>query len=98
MKTIKRLIPKTLFILSLLWIVQACSTVPLIGRSQMNLLPESNLVQMSLTSYNDFLTQNKVSNNRCRGTKDIKDASFAQLIQIVCENKDHIRPFSTLDV
>jgi predicted Zn-dependent protease len=42
----------------------SCSTVPLTGRQQLNMLPESQLVAMSLTSYNDFLGQNKLSDNR----------------------------------
>lgn len=40
--------------------VCACSTVPIIGRKQMNLLPESQLVSMSLTSYKEFLDTNQV--------------------------------------
>ena len=36
----------------------ACSKVPLTNRKQMNLLPESQLIAMSLTSYNEFLAQN----------------------------------------
>jgi predicted Zn-dependent protease len=36
----------------------ACSTVPITGRKQMKLLPESILLNMSLTNYNDFLAQN----------------------------------------
>lgn len=42
-------------------LVCACSTVPIIGRKQMNLLPESQLVSMSLTSYKEFLDTNKVA-------------------------------------
>jgi predicted Zn-dependent protease len=39
----------------------ACSIVPITGRKQMNLLPESMVVEMGLTSYNDFLKANKLS-------------------------------------
>lgn len=35
--------------------VYACSTVPIIGRKQLNLLPESQMVSMSLTNYQSFL-------------------------------------------
>lgn len=38
--------------------VVACSKVPLTNRKQMNLIPESELVAMSLTSYKDFLKDN----------------------------------------
>ncbi len=44
-------------------IIAACSTVPLTGRKQFKLLPESQLVQMSLAEYKSFLTESKVVNN-----------------------------------
>ncbi len=50
-------------LLSFVILIQACSTVPLIGRKQMSLLPESNMVEMSLTSYSQFLKENKLSSN-----------------------------------
>lgn len=43
--------------------VESCSTVPLTGRSQINLLPESSMVEMSLASYSEFLKENKLSGN-----------------------------------
>ncbi|MEL7586053.1 MAG: M48 family metallopeptidase [Prolixibacteraceae bacterium] len=43
--------------------MESCGTVPLTGRSQLNLLPESSMVEMSLTSYNEFLKENKLSSN-----------------------------------
>lgn len=46
------------------FLTDSCSTVPLTGRSQVNLLPESSMVEMSLTSYNQFLDSNKVSTNQ----------------------------------
>lgn len=49
--------------LSIVAILAACSTVPIIGRKQMNFLPESQLVSMSLTSYKEFLDTNQVVNN-----------------------------------
>jgi len=39
--------------LFLVWI--ACAKVPITQRKQMNLLPESELISMSLTNYHDFL-------------------------------------------
>jgi predicted Zn-dependent protease len=41
-----------------------CAKVPLTGRTQMALLPESMLVEMSLTNYDDFLKGNKLSSNK----------------------------------
>lgn len=53
-----------LILFASLFFMESCSTVPLTGRSQINLLPESNMVDMSLTSYNQFLDSNKVSTNQ----------------------------------
>ncbi|HAQ19062.1 MAG TPA: peptidase M48 [Prolixibacteraceae bacterium] len=50
--------------LSLALFIQACSTVPLIGRKQVSLLPESNMVEMSLTNYSQFLKENKLSTSK----------------------------------
>lgn len=44
--------------LSLAVILISCSKVPITKRKQMNLLPESQLVALSLTNYRDFLKQN----------------------------------------
>ena len=51
------------FFILVFW-AQSCSTVPLIGRKQVSLLPESNMVEMSLTSYSQFLQENKLSTNK----------------------------------
>lgn len=39
-------------------ILIACSKVPITGRKQLNLLPESQMIAMSATAYSDFLSQN----------------------------------------
>jgi len=46
-------------IITLLLLV-ACTTVPISGRKQVNLLPESTMIGMSLTAYSDFLKESKV--------------------------------------
>ena len=45
-------------------LANSCSTVPLTGRKQLSLIPESELIAMSLTSYSDFLKENSLSTNR----------------------------------
>jgi len=45
-------------------LVVACSTVPLIGRKQVLLVPEANMVELSLTNYTEFLKANKLSTNK----------------------------------
>ena len=49
---------------SIVLMIQSCSTVPLIGRKQVSLMPQSSMVEMSLTNYSQFLKDNKLSTNR----------------------------------
>jgi predicted Zn-dependent protease len=46
-----------LILISVVILFFSCSKVPLTNRKQMNLIPEQELVSMSLTSYSDFLKQ-----------------------------------------
>ena len=39
-------------------LLSSCSKVPITNRSQMNLLPESQMISMGLTSYKEFLQKN----------------------------------------
>ncbi|TAH41639.1 MAG: M48 family peptidase [Bacteroidetes bacterium] len=49
---------KILYSLLVVMMVSACSKVPITKRKQLNILPESQLMSMSLTSYRDFLKDN----------------------------------------
>ncbi len=49
---------KVILSLLVILLVSACSRVPITKRKQVNLLPESELMAMSLTSYRDFLKGN----------------------------------------
>ena len=51
-------------LISTLLLVESCATVPLIGRSQLSLVPESSMLELSLTNYNDFIKANKISTNK----------------------------------
>ncbi|MBC7425408.1 MAG: M48 family metallopeptidase [Bacteroidia bacterium] len=51
-----------IFIMVLL-IALSCSTVPITGRRQVNLIPESQLTAMSLTEYKSFLSTHTLSND-----------------------------------
>jgi predicted Zn-dependent protease len=42
----------------------ACSTVPVTGRSQLNLIPGSSMLSMSAQQYGTFLKENKLSQNQ----------------------------------
>ena len=44
--------------LLVLTVVFACKKVPITGRKQLNLLPESEMLSMSFTSYKEFLSKN----------------------------------------
>lgn len=48
---------KKLSIFVLLLVLYACSTVPITGRKQMNLLPESQLSGMAVVNYKEFLNK-----------------------------------------
>lgn len=47
-----------LIILGLLGVITACNKVPITGRRQVTIVPESEMMSMSLTSYKDFLSKN----------------------------------------
>jgi len=47
-----------------LFLLSACSTVPITGRSQLNLIPGSSMLSMSNQQYGTFLKENKVSRNQ----------------------------------
>ncbi len=58
-----------ILVTSLLYV--ACSTVPLTGRKQLNLIPASQMLSMSYQEYGDFLKSNKVSTD-AQGTAMVK--------------------------
>ena len=61
MKRIKYLI-SALIISSI--IILSCSTVPLTGRSQLNMIPSSEMLSMSYQQYDQFMKENKISTNQ----------------------------------
>jgi predicted Zn-dependent protease len=61
MKTIVRSLI-ALFLFEIILI--ACSTVPVTGRRQLNMIPDSEMQAMSYAQYDQFLKENKVSTNK----------------------------------
>ena len=61
-----------LLFLTISAIVIACKTVPITGRSQFNVVPDSQILPMSFAQYEGFLKENKISTNASQ-TKQIKD-------------------------
>jgi len=55
-------------IILILITVLACSTVPLTGRRQLSLVPESEMMALSFTEYNKFIKSNKLSADKNNAT------------------------------
>jgi len=49
--------------MGLLFMLSACATVPVTGRKSLHILPDSQLVSMSLDQYNTVLKKSKLSND-----------------------------------
>jgi len=62
-KRMKRVLDSIVKVLTLCSLA-ACSTVPVTGRSSLNLIPEGELASMSLTSYQEFLAQAPLSKDQ----------------------------------
>ena len=60
----KKVTTLILGLLAITIIYDGCSIVPLTGRRQMNMFPESEMVGMGLTSYQEFMKENPVSKDR----------------------------------
>jgi len=60
MKIAKRII---VLIISFSALFISCSTVPITGRSQLSLIPDSEMLAMSFQQYDQFLDESKVSND-----------------------------------
>ncbi len=52
-----------LFLLSLL-VLASCSSVPITGRKQFNVVPDSFMTSMSYQQYSEFISQNKLSTDK----------------------------------
>jgi predicted Zn-dependent protease len=81
---IRPVIPVILFAL----LLQACSVVPLTGRKQLSLVPESEMISMSLTSYSDFLKENPLSADRANTAmvKQVGSDISAAVIKYFADN------------
>ena len=80
MKKMERLLKIFFALLIAVILHDACSTVPLTGRKQLSLLPESEMISMSFNSYSEFLKTNPLSTDRSNTAlvqsvgKDISEA------------------------
>ena len=71
------------FGIALLMLIGSCAKVPITGRRQLNMLPESQLMDMSLTNYKTFLSENKVAATTKANTQMVK--SVGKKISIAVE-------------
>lgn len=71
-----RSILKTVTLTLLIALIVSCATVPLTGRRQLTLIPDSELNSMSFQQYSDFLNEHEVS----------KDAQKSALVKNVGKN------------
>lgn len=75
---------KFAFIFVLVATVVSCAKVPVTGRRQSNLMPESNLIEMAKTQYTQFLATAKVLPDNDARSKRV--AQIGKKIQIATEN------------
>ena len=54
---------KHFLFIAFLFFLAACSTVPITGRKQLNLIPSDQLLSMSFQQYDQFLQQAELSDN-----------------------------------
>jgi len=62
----KRITGNSLLVTFILFVTVSCTTVPLTGRRQLSLVPESEMISLSLTQYGQFLKDNKVSTDQAK--------------------------------
>jgi len=76
-------------LLLLFFVISSCVRVPISGRKQLNILPESNMVSMALTSYEAFLKEHTLSTN-VQETKMVKDvgANIAAAVKVFLTQKN----------
>lgn len=60
MKTTRTIVLLLLFS----FLILSCSTVPVTGRKQLNLIPSANMLSMSFQQYDEFLKTNKLSTSQ----------------------------------
>ncbi|RQW05435.1 MAG: M48 family peptidase [Calditrichaeota bacterium] len=53
-----------ILLLTTVFTILTCSTVPITGRKQLSLIPSGQLLSMSFQQYNQFLQENKLSDNQ----------------------------------
>lgn len=75
-------------------VLGSCTSVPLTGRRQMSFLPEGMLVNMALTNYQEFMTENPplpVSHPQVQAVRRVGDRISQAVHQYLIENGENDR-------
>lgn len=95
MTSIKKL---SLVIFALIFSAAACTTVPITGRSQFNIVPDQQMLSMSFQQYDEFLKENKLSTDpaKTRMVKTVGKRISRAVEQYLMENNlaNEIRNYS----
>jgi predicted Zn-dependent protease len=85
MKSIKQL---SLIILPLVFIAAACTTVPITGRTQFNIVPDQTMLSMSFQQYDQFLAENTLSTDpkKTRMVKEVGHRISKAVEEYLIEN------------
>jgi len=77
------------FLLVLMVLLSSCAEVPITGRKQLNLVPDSMMNSMSLKSYGEFLSQNKLSQDTQK-TQMVKNVGqrIRQAVEKYCDTHE----------
>ncbi len=62
----KQFLKKFIFLALIAFTFSYCNTVPVTGRRQLKFMPDSELLAMSFSQYNQFLSQNRLSTNQAQ--------------------------------
>ncbi len=54
---------KYIFFISIIFFILSCQTVPITGRQQLNLVPDSTINAMSFDTYKKFISEHELSND-----------------------------------
>jgi predicted Zn-dependent protease len=85
MKSIKQL---SLIILALVFVAAACTTVPITGRTQFNIVPDQTMLSMSFQQYDQFLAENTLSTDpkKTRMVKEVGQRISKAVEEYLIEN------------
>jgi hypothetical protein len=60
----KTILKRTTFFVLVAFSFSYCTTVPLTGRTQLKFMPDSELLSMSFSQYDQFLSQHRLATNQ----------------------------------